>query len=147
METFMETARQAGKGRGIAEVLHHKLMSGARLAREESAALFDAVIRGELNDVEIAALLVALKLCGETAEEIAIRSVLAGQGSEAHAAVISVNAAALLTLGGVTENYRDGFALAMSVLKSGLALERLEKFAAMSRAPEKIEEGLNRVCA
>jgi anthranilate phosphoribosyltransferase len=76
--------------------------------------------------------------------EIAIRSVLGGSGSEAHAAVISVNAAALLTLGGVTENYQDGFELAMSVLKSGRALERLERFAVLSRTPE---ERLDRVCA
>ncbi|MDR1874335.1 MAG: anthranilate phosphoribosyltransferase, partial [Synergistaceae bacterium] len=49
----------------------NRLMSGEKLAREESARLFDAVIRGDLNDVEIAAVLVALKLRGETAEEIA----------------------------------------------------------------------------
>jgi anthranilate phosphoribosyltransferase len=66
--------------------------------------------------------------------EAAIRSVLGGRGDEAHAAAISVNAAALLTLAGITENYRDGFDLSMSVLKSGRALERLETFAAMSRA-------------
>jgi anthranilate phosphoribosyltransferase len=77
--------------------------------------------------------------------EIAIRAVLAGHGAEAHDAIISVNAAALLTLGGVTENYKDGFALAMNILKSGKALERLEKFAAMSNAPEEIGE--DRVCA
>jgi anthranilate phosphoribosyltransferase len=66
--------------------------------------------------------------------EIAIRSVLEGHGDEAHMAAISVNAAALLTLGGKTENYRDGFDLAVSVLESGRAMERLEKFAAMSRS-------------
>ncbi|MDR3231529.1 MAG: anthranilate phosphoribosyltransferase [Synergistaceae bacterium] len=77
----------------------------------------------------------------------AIRSVLSGRGSEAHEAAISVNAAALLTLGGITENYRDGFELAKSVLKSGRALERLEKFAALSNAPEEIREGISRVCA
>jgi len=41
------------------------------MEREESRVLFDAVIRGEVGDVEMAALLVALKLRGETAEEIA----------------------------------------------------------------------------
>ncbi|MDR3331594.1 MAG: anthranilate phosphoribosyltransferase [Synergistaceae bacterium] len=63
---------------------------------------------------------------------IAIRSVLGGHGDAAHAAVISVNAGALLALGGISANYRDGFDLAMSVLESGRALERLERFAAMS---------------
>jgi anthranilate phosphoribosyltransferase len=66
--------------------------------------------------------------------EAAIRSVLGGYGDEAHAAAISVNAAALLTLGGVTQSYKEGFALSMSVLKSGQALERLEKLAELSRA-------------
>ncbi|MDR2523575.1 MAG: anthranilate phosphoribosyltransferase [Synergistaceae bacterium] len=68
--------------------------------------------------------------------EAAIRSVLAGRGSEAHAAAISVNASALLTLGGVTANYKDGFALARNVLESGKALERLEQFAKMSNEEE-----------
>ncbi|GHV57224.1 anthranilate phosphoribosyltransferase [Synergistales bacterium] len=66
--------------------------------------------------------------------ETAIRAVLGGKGSEAHAAAISVNAAALLTLGGLTENYKDGFSLAMSVLESGKALERFEKFAKLSHS-------------
>ncbi|MDR1731762.1 MAG: anthranilate phosphoribosyltransferase [Synergistaceae bacterium] len=77
--------------------------------------------------------------------EIAIRAVLGGQGMEAHSAAIAVNAAALLTLGGVTGNYKDGFALAMSILKSGKALERLEKFAELSNIPEEGE--IDRVCA
>ena len=73
-------------------------------------------------------------IVGGTPEEneIAIRSVLGGQGDEAHAAAISVNASALLTLGGVTQNYKDGFALAREVLESGKALELLEKFAEFS---------------
>ncbi|MDL2263101.1 anthranilate phosphoribosyltransferase [Synergistaceae bacterium OttesenSCG-928-I11] len=53
------------------EKILNRLMSGDNLDKGESAALFDAVIAGELGDVEIAAVLVALKLRGETAEEIA----------------------------------------------------------------------------
>jgi anthranilate phosphoribosyltransferase len=75
--------------------------------------------------------------------EAAIRAALGGEGDEAHAAAISVNAAALLTLGGVTENYRAGFDLAMSVMKSGRALERAERFALMSNEPD----GVSRVSA
>ncbi|MDR2528292.1 MAG: anthranilate phosphoribosyltransferase [Synergistaceae bacterium] len=77
--------------------------------------------------------------------EAAIRSVLGGQGSEAHAAAISVNASALLTLGGVTTNYKDGFALARSVLESGKALERLERFARLSNEeePERLAHYVN----
>jgi anthranilate phosphoribosyltransferase len=68
--------------------------------------------------------------------EAAIRSVLEGHGGEAHTAAIAVNAAALLTLGEKTKDYRDGFELAMSVLKSGRAMEKLERFAAMSNSSE-----------
>lgn len=77
-------------------------------------------------------------IVGGTPEEneAAIRSVLGGGGDEAHAAAISVNASALLTLGGITKNYKDGLALAGEVLKSGKALDRLEKFAALSNVPE-----------
>lgn len=62
----------------------------------------------------------------------AIRSVLSGKGSEAHAVAIGVNAAALLTLGDITDSFKDGFELALSIIKSGKALERLEKMATLS---------------
>jgi len=55
----------------MTEGLFHKLMSGGHLEREESRRLFNAVICGEVSDIELAALLVALKMRGETAEEIA----------------------------------------------------------------------------
>jgi anthranilate phosphoribosyltransferase len=68
--------------------------------------------------------------------EIAIRAALGGEGDEAHTAAISVNAAALLTLGGVTENYRDGFELAKNLMKSGRAMSRMERFARLSHEPD-----------
>ncbi|HEU4828568.1 MAG TPA: anthranilate phosphoribosyltransferase [Gemmatimonadales bacterium] len=46
-------------------------MAGAPLAAEESRALFDCALRGELSDIELTAMLVALKLKGETPDEIA----------------------------------------------------------------------------
>jgi anthranilate phosphoribosyltransferase len=79
--------------------------------------------------------------------EAAIRSVLGGQGDDAHAAAISVNASALLTLGGVTSNYRDGFELAMSILRSGRAGARLEKFAELSHMSEDDDSSVERVSA
>ncbi|MDR1943987.1 MAG: anthranilate phosphoribosyltransferase [Synergistaceae bacterium] len=79
--------------------------------------------------------------------EAAIRSVLGGRGDEAHAAAISVNASALLTLAGVTADYRDGFGLAMSVLESGNALRRLERFAKLSNVGEPASEEESRVSA
>ena len=48
-----------------------KLMAGTPLAVEETRALFDCALRGELSDIELTAMLVALKLKGETADEIA----------------------------------------------------------------------------
>ena len=79
---------------------------------------------------------------GPEDNEAAIRSALDGRGDAAHAAVISVNAGALLALGGIASDYREGFDAAMSVLESGRALARLERFAAMSR-----EEAAKIVCA
>lgn len=67
----------------------------------------------------------------------AIRAVLGGGGGEAHAAAIAVNAAALLALGGIARDYREGFATAMDILRGGRALTRLERFAALSNTPEK----------
>jgi anthranilate phosphoribosyltransferase len=48
-----------------------KLIRGERLTRDEAHAVFENVIRGELSPVEITAGLVALKLRGESPEEIA----------------------------------------------------------------------------
>jgi anthranilate phosphoribosyltransferase len=64
--------------------------------------------------------------------EQAIRSVLGGRGDEAHAAAIAVNTGALLALGGQVDSFKQGFTLAMSILESGKALERLETMARLS---------------
>lgn len=48
-----------------------RLCAKEDLSREESRTLFEALVKGEMEPVEIAALLVALKAKGETAEEIA----------------------------------------------------------------------------
>lgn len=48
-----------------------RLLHGESLAAADSHELFGAVIRGELTDIDITALLVALRLKGETADEIA----------------------------------------------------------------------------
>lgn len=74
---------------------------------------------------------------GEPEEnKAAIRSVLSGSGHEAHAVAIGVNAAALLTLGGLTDTFKDGFELALSTIKSGKALERLERMVQLSHQYE-----------
>lgn len=73
-------------------------------------------------------------IIGGTPEEnkVSIRAVLSGKGSDAHSAAVAVNAGALLTIGGVTESFKDGFALSMSILESGNAAERLDRLAKMS---------------
>jgi anthranilate phosphoribosyltransferase len=48
-----------------------RLLSGRAIGARESHAVFDAVLRGELSDIELTAVLVALKLKGETPDEIA----------------------------------------------------------------------------
>jgi anthranilate phosphoribosyltransferase len=48
-----------------------KLLAGESLATAETRTVFDAVIRGECSEIELTALLVALKLKGETPSEIA----------------------------------------------------------------------------
>ena len=133
-------------GLGLDEIATHGATNAAELSNGE---IFER--RFTPSDFGVGEFPLSSIVGGKPEEnETAIRSVLGGHGSEAHAAVIAVNAAALLTLGGITENYRDGFALAMSVLESGQALERLQRFAEMSQAPdeiEKIREDLSRVCA
>jgi anthranilate phosphoribosyltransferase len=126
-------------GLGLDEIATHGATNAAELSNGE---IFER--RFTPSDFGVGEFPLSSIVGGRPKEnETAIRSVLGGQGSEAHAAVIAVNAAALLTLGGITENYRNGFALAMSVLESGRALERLQRFASMSHVPE----GLSRVCA
>ena len=88
-------------------------------------------------DFGVSALPVAA-LSGGGPEENArhIRALLGGTGSEAHAAAVAVNAGALLMLAGLADQLADGYALARSVIASGGALDRLERFAELSRSAE-----------
>ena len=47
-----------------------RLCGGKALTAEESQLLFEALVRGDLAETEIAALLIALKVKGETADEL-----------------------------------------------------------------------------
>ncbi|MDN2481409.1 anthranilate phosphoribosyltransferase [Vibrio agarivorans] len=53
------------------ETLFNKLYEQQSLTQEESQTLFGAIIRGELNDIQLASALTALKIKGETPHEIA----------------------------------------------------------------------------
>jgi anthranilate phosphoribosyltransferase len=48
-----------------------RISRGSSLTQEESRKLFDGIVKGELGPVEIASLLTALKMKGESSEEIA----------------------------------------------------------------------------
>ena len=48
-----------------------KAVAGERLASHEAESAFDAVMRGDVSEARLAALLVALRMRGETVEEIA----------------------------------------------------------------------------
>jgi anthranilate phosphoribosyltransferase len=50
--------------------LLEQLYSGKTLNKEESAVIFNAIIQGELNNEQIAAMLIALKVRGATIEEL-----------------------------------------------------------------------------
>lgn len=47
------------------------LFSGSQLSQDQSASLFDLVMTGQLSDMQLAAALIAMKVRGETPEEIA----------------------------------------------------------------------------
>ena len=49
----------------------HQALSGAPLSQEESLAFFNAVVKGEVDDILLSSVLTALKIRGETPAEIA----------------------------------------------------------------------------
>jgi anthranilate phosphoribosyltransferase len=53
-----------------ASALLARLCEGASLSTPDTAALFGALVAGDLNEAQIAALLIALKVKGETADEL-----------------------------------------------------------------------------
>ena len=50
--------------------LLEQLYNGKTLNKEESAVTFNAIMQGELNNEQIAAMLIALKVRGATIEEL-----------------------------------------------------------------------------
>lgn len=59
--------------------------------------------------------------------------ILNGKGTDAQNAVIGVNLSALLYLEGQTENLKQGYALAMDALKSGMGANKLERLCALTQ--------------
>ena len=50
--------------------LKNKLFSQKNLTTDESVFLFEVIMNGELSEVDITAVLISLKIKGETKEEI-----------------------------------------------------------------------------
>jgi anthranilate phosphoribosyltransferase len=135
--TAAETLAMLGCERAL--VVHGLGLDEIALHGETQAAeLLDGEViprRYTPADFGVSALPVAA-LSGGGPEENAqhIRALLGGTGAEAHAAAVAVNAGALLMLAGLADRLADGYALARSVLASGGALDRLERFAELSRS-------------
>ncbi len=116
-------------GGGLDEIALHGLTVGCEL------------LHGTLRDLELApedfgARAAPLSaIVGGSPEDNArlLRSILSGEGDEAHADAVAVNAAALLSLAGVVDGHRDGYAQAHAILRSGAAWSRLERFAVLSQ--------------
>lgn len=60
-------------------------------------------------------------------------NILSGRGKDAHNAAVGANLAALLVLGGKASDLKEGFDLAVSTLKSGVAASKLERLCQISR--------------
>ena len=53
------------------DTIFNKLFAGQQLSLEESQTLFSAIIRGELTESQLAAVLISMKMRGEHPQEIA----------------------------------------------------------------------------
>jgi anthranilate phosphoribosyltransferase len=69
-QTEVETAGAALVDHGAAETALTVLLAGGDLTRAEARALFAALVDGALDEAAIAAMLVALRMKGETADEL-----------------------------------------------------------------------------
>ena len=111
-------------GSGLDEVALHGKTRAIRLSDGEMTELVmspeDAGLKRAPLDVVV----------GGDAEENAarLRALLAGQGSQAEADLVALNAGALLMVAGLSEDLRMGVALARDALRSGKAGTLLARF-------------------
>ena len=101
-----------------------RLAAGERLARDESRAAMDAIMEGAATPAQIGAFLMALRLRGETAEEIAG----AAESMRAHARSIRVTRTPLVdtcgTGGDASGTFNISTAAAFVVAGAGLAVAK-----------------------
>jgi len=115
-------------GSGLDEVALHGETRAIRLSDGETTEIVmspeDAGLKRAPLDVVV----------GGDAEENAarLRALLAGQGSQAEADLVALNAGALLMAAGLSEDLRMGVALARDALRSGKAGQVLARFVEVS---------------
>lgn len=98
------------------------------------------LLNGEITEFEITPEQFGFKqyeladIQGGTPEQNAenIRTVLSGNGEDAHNAAVILNTAPVLFLSGVVDSIEKGIELAKDVLSSGKAIDTLESFAVLS---------------
>ncbi len=124
-------------GGGLDEIALHAATVAARLEGDEVSVLS---LRPE--DAGVAPASVEELRGGTPAENAALLSaVLRGRGARAHADAVAINAGALLWVGGKAGSLREGTTLALDMLASGRAHERMARFIARSAASGAPEGG------
>ena len=109
------------------------LCAGRGMTRGESQALFAAVMRGELSEIELAALLVALKAKGETADEIAGAAAAMREAALAFDTGTIAVADSCGTGGDGAETLNVSTAVALVVAEAGVAVAKHGNRAISSR--------------
>ncbi|HEX5437458.1 MAG TPA: anthranilate phosphoribosyltransferase [Gemmatimonadaceae bacterium] len=101
------------------------LASGMSLSADETAAAFDVVMRGEAKPAQVAALLMALRVKGETAEEVtggarALRSAMVHLPAEDPLALVDTCG----TGGGVLQTFNISTAAALLAAGAGVRVAK-----------------------
>ncbi|MEE7467664.1 hypothetical protein MOF8_13010 [Methylobacterium oryzae] len=134
-----------------------KVAGGLALDRAEARAAFDDLLSGEVTPVQAGAFLTALKVRGETVEEIvgaaeAMRARMTrvaapasaidvvGTGGD-HSGSVVLNAGAALVVAGAAEALADGVARAQDAVDSGAARATLARLVRASNDHSNGQEG------
>jgi anthranilate phosphoribosyltransferase len=136
LRPIAETLRALGVERAL--VVHGSGLDEVALHGFTSAV---SLIAGKLEELEITPEQAGLErlpveqIAGGAPEENAARlaALLSGRGSEADAAVVALNAGALLMTAGRAKDLREGVVLAAGALRSGRANATLQAFVEASR--------------
>lgn len=112
-------------GSGLDEIALHASTHACRL---ENGVVSELELHPEDFGAERADMN-ALRGGGVTDNAAALRAILCGKAPRAHLHAVAINVSALLVVAGHVENFEEGFGMAMSAMKSGDPLDRLERLA------------------